>query len=256
MTRILILDIETAPNLAYVWGFFKEHIAPKQVLEDCSILSWSAKWLGDKDIMYADTQQSSELDILTDLCYFLDKADIVIGHNLKRFDMPKIRGRCLVNGISLPSPYKEIDTYTTARRAFGFDRNTLAEIARMLGVEAKGDHKKFPGFELWSECLKGNNAAWKDMKKYNKQDVLVTEQVYLKIRPYITNHPAVTVHGEIEDICCPKCGADEGFQERRGYAYTNVGKYQRYKCNHCGGWHRGRKTILPTTSSKHLTVSI
>ena len=38
---ILILDIETAPNLAYVWKFFKANISPKQVLEDCSIMSWS-----------------------------------------------------------------------------------------------------------------------------------------------------------------------------------------------------------------------
>ena len=260
MARILILDIETAPNLAYVWGFFKEHISPKQVLEDSTILSWSAKWLGDKEVMYLDTQHASELDVLTDLCYFIDKAVMVVGHNLKRFDMPKIRGRCLVNGITVPSPYKEIDTYQVARRAFGFDRNTLEELARILGVDAKGDHKKFPGFELWAECLKSNPKAWKEMEKYNKQDVLVTEQMYLKMRPYITNHPAVTVHGDyygdIEAIACPKCGADSGFQERRGYAYTNIGKYQRYKCNNCGGWHRGRKTLLPAAQSQHLTVSI
>lgn len=256
MARILILDIETAPNVAYVWGFFKENIGAKQVLEDCEILSWSAKWLGEKEFFYEDSQKCDEADILEPLVELLDEADMVVGHNLKRFDMPKIRGRCLVNGIDLPSPYKEIDTYQAVRRAFGFDRNTLEEVARILGVAQKSGHKQFPGFELWLECLRGNPDAWAEMKMYNMQDVLVTEQVYLNIRPYIDNHPVVTVYDEPEETSCPKCGADSSFQERRGYAYTNVGKYQKYKCNSCGGWHRSRHTLLEKDISKILTVNV
>ena len=251
--KILILDIETAPNLAYVWGFFKEFVAPKQVLEDCSILSWSAKWLGHTKFFYEDVSKDTEVDILSKLVDLLDEADMVVGHNLKKFDMPKIRGRCLVNGLDVPSPYKEIDTYQTARRAFGFDRNTLEELARILGVAPKSDHKKFPGFELWYQCLVNNPEAWKEMRKYNMQDVLVTEQVYLNIRPYITNHPNIGVLLESEEIVCPKCGSEHN--QRRGYAYTSTGKYQQYQCQTCGGWHRSRNTEYPVELRKNLTVN-
>jgi hypothetical protein len=255
MAKILILDIETAPNVAYVWGFFKEFIQPKQVLEDCTILSWSAKWLGEKKFFYEDTSKQTESEALAKLVPLLDKANMVVGHNVSGFDMPKIRGRCLVNGINLPSPYKEIDTYKAARRAFGFDKNSLEYLANILGVEAKGDHKKFPGFELWLECLRDNKEAWAEMKKYNMLDVSVTEQVYLNIRPYIDNHPNVGVYNEPEEISCPKCGADSSFQERRGFSYTNTGKYQQYACKSCGGWHRTRNTEYPKDIRKHLTVN-
>ena len=57
---ILILDIETAPNLAYVWKFFKANISPKQVLEDCSIMSWSAKWLGDDKTAFMSGNRATE----------------------------------------------------------------------------------------------------------------------------------------------------------------------------------------------------
>lgn len=148
---------------------------------------------------------------------------------------------------------KEIDTYQTARRAFGFDRNSLEELARILGVAAKSDHKKFPGFELWYQCLVNNPEAWKEMRKYNMQDVLVTEQVYLNIRPYITNHPNIGVLLESEEIVCPKCGSEHN--QRRGYAYTSTGKYQQYQCQTCGGWHRSRNTEYPVELRKNLTVN-
>lgn len=250
---ILILDIETAPNLAYVWKFFKENISPKQVLEDCSIISWSAKWLGDDKTAFISSNKATEKEMLESLVVFLDEADIVVGHNVSGFDMPKIRGRCLVHGIPLPSPYKEIDTYRIAKKEFGFDRNSLEYLARVLGVGAKGTHSKFPGFALWRACLSGDEEAWKEMEEYNRLDVDITEKVYLALRPYSTNHPNLGVFIESEEIICPKCGSDNN--ERRGFAYTNTSKFQRYQCRMCGGWHRSRYTEYPKDKRKVLTAN-
>lgn len=46
--KILVLDIETSPHLAYVWGLFKENIPIDRLIEEGRILCWSAKWLNDK----------------------------------------------------------------------------------------------------------------------------------------------------------------------------------------------------------------
>ena len=250
---ILILDIETAPNLAYVWKFFKANISPKQVLEDCSIMSWSAKWLGDDKTAFMSGNRATEKEMLEALVVFLDEADIVVGHNVSGFDMPKIRGRCLVHDIPLPSPYKEIDTYRIARKEFGFDRNSLEYLAEVLGVGMKGTHGNFPGFELWKACLAGDKKAWKEMEEYNRLDVDITEKVYLALRPYTTNHPNLGVFIESEELICPKCGSDSN--ERRGFAYTNTGKFQRYQCRTCGGWHRSRYTEYPIEKKKALAAN-
>lgn len=251
--KVLIADIETAPNLAYVWRFFKENISPKQILEDCTIIAVSAKWLGESEVYYWGGDKHSEAELLSGINGLLDEADLVVGHNSSRFDTPKIRGRSLVHGLDLPSPYKQMDTCKVARREFGFDANSLEYLSRVFGVEQKGTHKNFPGFELWSECIKGNPKAWAEMKEYNIQDIITTEQVYLKIRSYDTTHWNVGVLNEDGAMRCPKCGSTD--LHRRGFQYTNVGKYQRYQCLDCAGWARGRFTERDKSVNRALLVN-
>lgn len=251
--KTAILDIETAPNLAWVWRFFKENVGAKQVVEHSEILSFAYKWHGDSSIHYYDVQHSDELDVLKKINSVLDEADIVVAHNGTRFDLPTIQGRALVNGLKPPSPYKQVDTLKVAKSEFRFPSNSLEYLAKVLGVEEKGGHKEFPGFELWAECMKGNPKAWEEMREYNIQDVVVLEQVYDKMRPYMRNHPNVAVFSDEEETCCPRCGGNH--LHRRGFSYTNVGKYQRFVCNDCGSWSRTRFTEHTKSKSKSMVVN-
>jgi DNA polymerase elongation subunit (family B) len=242
MPKILILDIETAPNVAYVWRFFKENVGAKQVLEHTTIMSFAAKWLNEPTVYYDDAHKNTEEGLLAYLVTFLDSADIVIAHNGDKFDLPTIQGRALVLGLQPPSPYKTIDTVRVARNEFNFPSNSLEYLSGILGVEKKGGHKKFPGFELWLECLKENTEAWEEMKEYNIQDVITLEQVYLKLRPWDRRHPNVAVYESNDAIHCPKCNSSH--IQRRGFTFTNTGKYHRFQCMDCSGWSRTRYTEL------------
>ncbi len=253
--KILLLDIETAPNVAHVWRFFKENIGANQVLEHSSMLSYAAKWIGTDKVFYQDTQHQNEKNMLKSVNKLLDQADCVVAHNGRGFDMPKIRGRSLTYNLPLPSPYKEIDTYLIARREFGFDSNSLEYIAKVMGCKnQKKRHNKFPGHEMWVECLKNNPEAWAEMKKYNIGDIDVLEEVYLMVRPYARNHPNFGVFLESDKRVCPKCGSENVHKD--GFAYTMVGKYQQYECGDCGGWLRDRFTVFPKEKRKVLAVNV
>ena len=236
--RILILDIETSPNLAYVWGLWNQNVGLNQIVQRREILSYACKWFGEKKMYASDARNKNEKKLLKGLIQFLDEADVVIAHNANKFDLPIINGRALVHGLKPPSPYKVIDTLTVARRQFGFVSNRLDNLAHELGCMEKGEHLKFVGFKLWSECLAGNKKAWDELLKYNKQDVTVLEQVYEKMIPWIKNHPNLTVFEDSEKPACPKCNSTH--IQSRGFAYTNVGKYRRFHCQSCGGWSRER----------------
>jgi predicted RNA-binding Zn-ribbon protein involved in translation (DUF1610 family) len=253
--KILILDIETAPNLAYVWRFFKENIAPKQVVQNSTILSYCAKWLGEERVMYNDCREDlDEFGLVLELCQLLDEADIVVAHNGVRFDVPKINTACLRNKISPPSPFKQVDTFQVARSKFKFESNKLEHLADHLNLPMKKlAHKKFPGFELWLECLRGNVLAWEEMREYNINDVLVLEKLYLRLLPWIDNHPNIGVVEEKEFPVCPKCGSRH--IQHRGYSTTSTGKYKRFRCNSCGGWGRSRYTEYPKDKRRALIVN-
>ena len=252
--RVLILDIETAPHLVYVWRLFQTDVGANQMLKHASIMCWSAKWLGKKRLYYESAQYSSEKVMLSKLLPLLNEADAVVGHNLSRFDAARIRGQCLVHGLPLPAPYKEIDTLTIARKEFAFGSNSLRYLADVLGCAPKSEHTEFPGFELWAECLKGNSKAWQAMKQYNLQDIRSTEELYLKIRPYARQHSNWGVFAEEGRIVCPKCGSANS--QRRGFARTGVGKFQRFQCMDCGGWHRTRFSEYPKEKRRALAVNL
>lgn len=255
MARILILDIETAPNIAYVWRFFKENVGAKQVIENSYMLSFAAKWLGKDEIYYEDLSNQHEKDMLKVLYHLLDEADIVVAHNGDGFDLPHIQGRFLMHGIKPPSPYKQVDTVKVARKEFNFPSNSLEYLSNVLDLAIKkGGHKKFPGFELWLGVLRNDPEAWAEMKEYNIDDIRVLELLYLKMLPYMRFHPNIMVYDGPERCSCPKCGSDS--IHYRGYAYTNVGKYHRFQCNDCGGWGRDRFTLFTKEERELLMVNV
>lgn len=252
MARILILDIETSPNLAYVWGQWKQNIGGNMFIEKSYIMSFAAKWLDEKKVFYEENRHADDKKLVEALFVLLDEADIVIAHNGDKFDLPRITGRGLVHGLKPPSPYHTIDTLKVARRKFGFLSNKLSELAKELRVKEKGEHKKFAGFDLWKECLKQNDEAWEEMKEYNINDIQTLEEIYLKFRPYITNHPSV-IREEANQHICPSCGSSD--HQKRGFHYSKLGvPYQRYQCNDCGSWSQERRSDVMAPSGRSKVV--
>ena len=242
--KIITLDIETSPIVAYVWGLFKQFVSPSQIVRDWAILSYCAKTLGEKEVRYKDNSKKAryddDKDLMLALWKELDEADIVVTQNGIRFDIKKINARFLIHDLPPPSPYKVIDTMVEAKKIAALTSNKLEWLAKVLAGGKKDNHADFPGFELWLQCMAGNKKAWASMRKYNPQDVIETEAVYLKLRPYMVGHPNVAAYDADEEMVCPKCGSDDIVQ--RGFAYTQTGKYQRIKCKGCGGWSRTRYT--------------
>lgn len=245
--RICTLDIETAPLQSYHWGLWDQNINLEAIGNEWSILSFSVKWLDDKKVIYMDTggrgagKVRDDTELLAALWEILDEADIVVTQNGKSFDVKKINSRLLMKGFKPYSPIKVVDTKIIAKAHFSFTSNRLAWMSKHLTTTVKDSHKKFPGFELWLECLKDNPKAWAEMKKYNVIDTLSTEELYLVMLPWVQGHPNVAAYSSAEEVACPKCGSTN--VQKRGRAMTQVGEYHRFQCKDCGGWARGRQTI-------------
>jgi len=250
LPKILFFDIENAPNTAYIWGLWQETTSEKMVDSTWYMLCWAAKWLGEPKIYssslidfpgYYSKYPEDDAKILKTLWKLLDAADIVVAHNGKKFDVRKANARFIMNGMTPPSPYKVVDTLEAARKYFYFTSNKLDDLGKYLKVGCK---LETGGFELWRQCMRGNKRAWQKMVRYCKNDILLLEKVYLKLRPYMTSHPNLVVYEDSEEEKCPKCGSTE--LKKRGLAYTNVGKYQKYRCVSCGGWCRGKNNLRET----------
>lgn len=255
--KVLLFDIETAPVLGYVWQLWDQNVALNQIHSDWYVLSWCAKWLGDdpKRTMYMDQRKAKNMEndkaILKKIWELLDEADVVITQNGRKFDQKKLNARFVMHGFQPPSSYKHIDTYLLAKKHFGFISNKLEYMSEKLCVTyKKSKHVKFSGFELWRECLARNLEAWNEMEMYNKQDVLTLEELYTKLIPWDNTVNFDLYHNDL-DITC-KCGSQDF--KRNGYYYTQVGKFQRYKCTKCGSETRDRKNLL--TKDKKETIRV
>ena len=253
--KILIFDIETKPMLAYVWGLWENNVALNQIHTDWSVLSWSAKWLEDpaSKIMYSDQRNAKNIDddrkILKEIWKLLDEADIVIAQNGKAFDHKKLNARFVMNGLQPPSTYKIIDTMLIAKKHFAFTSNKLEYMSEKLCTKYKKlKSKEFPGFEMWLQCLAGNKKAWKEMERYNKYDVLALEELYYKLIPWDSSIN-FSIYSDSEEIIC-SCGSTEF--TKNGYSYTNLGKFNRYKCKKCGAETRSRDNIFTKEKKKSL----
>lgn len=245
--KILSFDIETRPLEVYSWGIFEQNIGINQIKTDWHVLCFAAKWYGKHGMFYKGNRDEKE--VLQAVWNLLDEADVVLTQNGKQFDAKKLNARFLINKMKPPSPYQHIDTRQLARKTFGFTSYSLEYMCNALDTEHKKmKHERFPGMELWTECLKGNKQAWEDMETYNKNDVLCLEDVYEKLRPW-GSAPGVDLsvyHGDAIFRC--QCGSVD--LQKRGFDRTKIGKFQKYQCQSCGAWTSARGAANNLLSEK------
>ena len=161
MPKILVLDIETAPMKMWGWGMWNQNPGLNQIIEHTTILSYSAKFIGEDKVYYNDVRNEKDFrndkDIVKELVELINLSDFTLTQNGVKFDLPKIRYRALVHGLPAVKQTHEIDTLKIAKKFLGFDSNKLEHLTHTLCTKHKKlSHKKFAGFDLWDQCMKGN----------------------------------------------------------------------------------------------------
>ncbi len=268
--KILGIDIETAPNEAFVWGLFKQTISLSQLIQSSRILCFAFRWFSDSEgkvgfysefdpigligsMRRKSASKAAHRKMVEAAWGLLNEADAVVHYNGTSFDVPTLNKEFVKIGLGPPAPFAEIDLLKTARRKFRFTSNKLAHLLTELGIEEKLDGTSF---RLWVDCMRGDPDAWELMERYNRRDVSSMEPLYRLLLPWISNHPnhALYQPDSLGDHMCPSCGGID--LQRRGLQRTKVMVYQRYHCQDCGSWSRGRQTALSAFERRGVLSSI
>ncbi len=231
--KILFLDTENAPNLSYTWGKWQQDVIKFD--RSWYFLCFGAKWAGDKktkvhalpDYPVYSKNKENDRDLVKELHGYLDEADIVIGHNAKRFDLRKANARFAYHKLPPPTPYKVVDTLRMCRQFFQFDSNKLGDVGEFLGIGGKLPHT---GFHMWLGCMGGDPKSWVTMKRYCAQDVDRAEEIYHRLKPWAESHPNLTHYSRV-DAACPVC--QHKHTVSKGWKYYSTGRKQRRQCKKC-----------------------
>lgn len=177
-------------ELVWVWELWDTNAI--EVERHGHLLCFAYKWLDQKrthvrgldDFVGYKRYSGNDKALCKELFSLLNEADVVVCHNGNSFDLKKVQYRFLVNNIKQPSPYIRIDTKLEIKKIAKFASHKLDD----LGGEMKFGRKlKHQGWPLWKGCYEGENKSWRKMKSYNKVDVKLLEELYLKLLPWIKN---------------------------------------------------------------------
>jgi len=240
--KVLCLDIETSVMLAYIFRLGKQVIRSDQIAEDWRLLCYTAKWLGANKVIYEEAKkESKEKEILDKLWKLLNEAEIVITQNGTIFDAKRINARMIYYEMTPPSPYRHYDLYRLVKIVADFTSKSLAYLtSKLCQRHVKLLHQKFAGMKLWIECRAGNKNAWKEMKQYNREDVLSMEELYLKLRAWAPESFPKVYNMTDESYECGTCGYEGAMREGQPRK-TKKYKYKQHACPKCGSWQRGVK---------------
>jgi len=236
---VISYDIETAYTVSATWGLYDQNVA--KVIREPFVMSISWKYLGDSkvyvkainDFPLYKTDKYNDKELIKFVHELFSSVKVCIAHNGNSFDYKWITGRFIVHGLLPVAPLQTIDTLLIARAKFRFNSHKLKDLGKYFNL---GDKIDTGGIDLWYKCLElHDKKAWDLMKKYNKQDVVLLEKIYLHMLPFITNHPSIALLSG--GLGCKNCGHNH-FQ-KRGFGITLKTKYQRLQCQKCGSWSKG-----------------
>jgi len=166
-------------------------------------------------------------------------SDYTCGHYAQRFDLPMIQSKLIKYGLPPLAPKPLIDTWRVARDNLKMHSNRLGAIAEYLGCETS---KSPITFDDWLRAAHGDKKSLKYIVEHCRLDVLVLEEVFLKLRPLIKNEPARALFIEQPTDAllgnCIACGSDR--LVRQGFKVTRTCRRQQFQCQSCGKWQQSK----------------
>ncbi len=239
--KILFLDIETSPHKVWSFRIFKTVIYPDHIIEPSRTICWSAKWRGQKRILFRSEYHDGYPAMLREARNLLDECDVAVAYNGDRFDFKKLRQQFRVNDIPQPSPFIQVDLMKVVKKE-DWPSASMDYVTGELGLARKVNSG---GLLTWRECLgdfgeERQHKAWNLMRRYSKHDIPPLEALFDEYEADITNIPAVALYAPelpvIEIPPCPNC-PDGGRPTRQGYKRTKTRRYPRFQCQDCGRWY-------------------
>jgi DNA polymerase elongation subunit (family B) len=232
--KILTLDIETSPHKGFHFGLFNQNFSLQQVEEWTRVLAFAAKWYDEPDVLFYSDFHDGHDQMVKNAFGLLEEADVLVTYNGDGFDLPHLNREFELAELGEPAPYQSVDLWKVNKKKFKFGSTKLDHLAQQLGI---GQKVKHAGFQLWIDCLNGDINAWNKMREYNKEDVVITEKAFTRLKSWVPNLPHAGLYNEVEFSC--RCGSTD--LEKRGFHYTQISKFQRYKCRTCGRWSKSSK---------------
>ena len=252
--KVLLFDVECFPNEGWTWGKWEQNVIEfKKVRMICSI-AW--QWYPSRetfvlalpDIPGYNPDKWTNVGLMQAFHKEIEKADVLIAHNLDKFDNKRVKTDMLKAGLKPLPKHKLLDTLKVLRSNFDFNSNGLAPVCEELGIGSKVKH---PGFPMWKGCMNGDMKSWRQMKRYNIGDVnRLLRPLYERVRPWMTNHPNMNARAGIDPKGhCPTCRS--GKLRRNGSNANRWGTTLRWRCQNkpCGasfpgvftkgGWRMG-----------------
>ena len=174
-------------------------------------------------------------------------ADILVGWYSLYFDLPFLQTRLLAHGLDPIPPIAHDDGWKIARYSLKLHSNRLASVSQFLGLEEKTP--LLPSH--WTRATAGHKPSIKYVVAHCRQDVLVLEQAYKKLRPYAKQPTNVNLTRNRQYLAdckengvmlCPRCGSDR--MQKRGFSLARTSLRQRFQCVKCGGWAAGKSAPL------------
>lgn len=252
---IAFWDIETSHTISAHYGKWGVNINDDNILHDWVIICAAWKILGEKTIhttsLLDDMKKfkknnfdvrNLKIDdshVVKTIHDFLSGVDILVHHNGDKFDIKKFNARAIHHGLDPINHLQTVDTLKVARKHFSITSNKLDYLCKFFGIEGKIHNDR--GLALRASLCDPD--AIRDYVKYNKRDVFPSlEKLYLKMLPYMTNHPNLSLY--YNSKVCVKCGSTN--IKNNGLKYNRTTANQMLHCNDCGGNFVDKKAVKKT----------
>ena len=134
----LFFDIETSPNVCYVWRTgYKLNVPASNIVTEKKIICIAYKWEDEKrtHVLQWDDKLNDKR-MCAEFIKVAARADELVAHNGDRFDMTWLRARCLFHGLVFPDA-PCLDTCRQSRRLFNLNSHALDYLAKYLGLGGK-----------------------------------------------------------------------------------------------------------------------
>lgn len=152
------------------------------------MLSYAIKEHGTKNIVSSCITpaevKSDNMDkrLVKDCIKDMSKFDKLVTYYGTGFDLPFIRARAIANKLDFPlfGSIDHTDIYYIVKSKLNIRRKSLECACQLYGIEGKNHVLG----KFWLKALGGNKKALDYILDHNKRDVIITDELYDKIRVF------------------------------------------------------------------------